>query len=168
MTEQNTITKAEFARRQGLARSRVSQLVALGMPVTPDGRVIEAAAARWMRDNLDAHRRQARKTTLPDGQGGRVTDLRARKLQREGDILDMEARRLAGELVDRGEAERAAFSRARFERDAWTGWPARAAQALAAEAGGDPVATLAVLDRLVREHLAELAATPMEIAPDVV
>lgn len=167
MTEQNTITKAEFARRQGLARSRVSQLVALGMPVAPDGRIVEAMAARWMRDNLDAHRRQARKTASPDGQGGRVTDLRARKLQREGDILDMEARRLAGELIDRREVEHAAFSRARFERDAWQGWSARAAQTLVAEAGGDAT-TFAVLDRLVREHLAELAATPMEIDFDVV
>lgn len=50
-----------------------------------------------------------------------------------------------------------------MERDAWIGWAARAAQELAAETGGDPEATFAALDRMVREHLAELAGTPWRI-----
>jgi transcriptional regulator with XRE-family HTH domain len=47
-----TLTKSELAERLGLSRSRVSQLVAQGLPVEPDGRVDAVEAARWVLDNL--------------------------------------------------------------------------------------------------------------------
>ncbi|HSI42119.1 MAG TPA: hypothetical protein VLA00_16365 [Xanthobacteraceae bacterium] len=158
MTEQ-TITKAELARRLGLARSRITQLVQHGMPVTDDGRIVEAEARRWIDANLDRHRREARKPGA--GTSVAVSDLRGEKLRRESALLDLEFKRKTGELVDRSEAERILFERARFERDAWTGWAARAAASVAAESGGSEAAVFATLDRLVREHLAELAGTPL-------
>jgi transcriptional regulator with XRE-family HTH domain len=46
------LTKSELAERLGLTRSRVSQLVAQGLPVEPDGLVDAVEAARWVLDNL--------------------------------------------------------------------------------------------------------------------
>jgi transcriptional regulator with XRE-family HTH domain len=47
-----TLSKSELAARLGLTRSRISQLVAAGLPVLPDGRVDALAAARWVLANL--------------------------------------------------------------------------------------------------------------------
>lgn len=144
----------------GLARSRITQLVQSGMPTAPDGRIIEARARQWIEKNLDRHRRDARKSA---SDAGSVTDLRAAKLQREAALLDMELKQRSGQVVDRAEAERAVFARARQERDAWMGWASRSAGTLASEAGGDLAITFATLDRLVREHLNELAAAPTRL-----
>jgi transcriptional regulator with XRE-family HTH domain len=46
------LTKRELAERLGLSRSRVSQLVAAGLPVEPDGKVDAVEAARWVLANL--------------------------------------------------------------------------------------------------------------------
>jgi transcriptional regulator with XRE-family HTH domain len=46
------LTKSELAERLGLSKSRVSQLVAQGLPVEPDGQVDAVEAARWVLDNL--------------------------------------------------------------------------------------------------------------------
>jgi hypothetical protein len=47
-----TLSKSELALRLGLSKSRVSQLVAQGLPVEPDGLVDALAAARWVLDTL--------------------------------------------------------------------------------------------------------------------
>jgi plasmid maintenance system antidote protein VapI len=47
-----TLTKSELAERLGLSKGRVSQLVAQGLPVLPDGQVDAIEAARWVLDNL--------------------------------------------------------------------------------------------------------------------
>jgi hypothetical protein len=47
-----TLSKSELAARLGLSRSRVSQMLAQGLPVEPDGRVDAVAAARWVLANL--------------------------------------------------------------------------------------------------------------------
>jgi transcriptional regulator with XRE-family HTH domain len=46
------LTKSELAERLGLSKGRVSQLVAQGLPVEPDGMVDAVEAARWVLDNL--------------------------------------------------------------------------------------------------------------------
>lgn len=83
---------------------------------------------------------------------------------RQARLLDIELKRKAGEFIDKADAERAIFSRARQERDAWLGFASRVAAVLAAETGVDPGRAFPVLDRLVREHLAELAATPLKLS----
>jgi hypothetical protein len=52
---------------------------------------------------------------------------------------------------------RPAFRLARDERDAWVNWPARVAAMMAAELEIDTHKLHTVLERQVREHLAELA-----------
>jgi hypothetical protein len=65
--------------------------------------------------------------------------------------------RMKGELVDRAKAVAQVFRLARDERDAWVNWPARVAAMIAAELEVDPHTLHTVLERHVRDHLAELA-----------
>jgi hypothetical protein len=65
--------------------------------------------------------------------------------------------RMKGELVDRAKAVAQVFRLARDERDAWVNWPARVAAMIAAELEVDPHQLHTVLERHVRDHLAELA-----------
>jgi len=65
--------------------------------------------------------------------------------------------RMKGELVDRAKAVAQVFRLARDERDAWVNWPARAAALMAAELEVDAHKLHTVLERHVRDHLAELA-----------
>ena len=107
-------------------------------------------------------RSDLRGSAVPDRFAGGHAEAATRREQRELDRargLVPFAVKLEGELVNRQEVERAVYGRARFERDAWTGWASRAAVAVAAEAGGDPGRTFAALDRLVREHLDDLSRT---------
>jgi hypothetical protein len=51
------ITKTEFARYVGVTPARVSQMVRLGLPVTPTGRINAEAGRAWIAANLDPGRR---------------------------------------------------------------------------------------------------------------
>jgi hypothetical protein len=78
------------------------------------------------------------------------------------EVLKAQERRLRlqqmkGELVDRAKAVAQVFRLARDERDAWVNWPARVAAMIAAELEVDRHQVLTVLERQVRDHLAELA-----------
>lgn len=153
-----TLSKKGFAAHLGLSPGRVSQLVAQGLPVEPNGRISVERATGWYRRNVDPNRRQASTGAgdrLPASGRGDYDRIRAERAR-----LALERER--GALVDRAAVERAVFDRARGERDSWIGWSSRAAAALSSELGVDPGAAFAVLDRLVRDQLASLAARPME------
>jgi hypothetical protein len=102
---------------------------------------------------------------------GGMTFMQARTAN---EVLKAQERRLRlqqmkGELVDRAKAVAQVFRLAREERDAWVNWPARVTAMMAAElsascsdaAGGtvqvDQHKLHTVLERHVRDHLAELA-----------
>jgi phage terminase Nu1 subunit (DNA packaging protein) len=102
------LTKSAFARRMGVRETTVRGWVADGMPVRADGKVNEAAARRWVETYLDRARRAAR---TEGASGGTVSDLRARKLSAEADLLEMDRRKRVGELVERAAIERAAEAR---------------------------------------------------------
>jgi hypothetical protein len=97
--------------------------------------------------------------------GGAMTFMQARTAN---EVLKAQERRLRlqqmkGELVDRAKAVAQVFRLARDERDAWVNWPARVAAMIAAELEVDPHQLHTVLERQVREHLAELA----EVRPNL-
>lgn len=71
--------------------------------------------------------------------------------------------KLKGELVDRAKATTTVFMLARRERDAWVQWPARVAALIAAELGVDAHRMETVLDKHVRQHLAELSDIRVEL-----
>jgi len=90
---------------------------------------------------------------------GAMTFMQARTAN---EVLKAQERRLRlqqmkGELVDRAKAVAQVFRLARDERDAWVNWPARVAAIIAAELEVDPHRLHTVLERQVRDHLAELA-----------
>ena len=155
-------SKSAFAARTGLSPGRISQLIAEGLPVEADGGIDVEAGLSWMAANLDAARR---------GKGGSAIAANARtatlaEARRLHEIVRVQRAKLAyereqGNLVDAGEARNTVFARARAERDAHLAWVQRVAPILAAEAGGDPNRTFAILDRMMREHLEHLAGTPL-------
>jgi len=125
---------------------------------------------------VGAVRETLREHGEPVSAGG-MTFMQARTAN---EVLKAQERRLRlqqmkGELVDRAKAVAQVFRLAREERDAWVNWPARIAAMMAAElsasgseaAGGaiqvDQHSLHTVLERHVREHLAELA----EIRPSL-
>ena len=85
------------------------------------------------------------------------------KLGWEAQLRELELRKRSGELVDRAATERAIFERANIERDRWLGWIPRTASQLAVELDVDPTKLFGTLDRFVREHLVQLAATPLAL-----
>ena len=153
------VTKAEFAEELGVAKSRVSQLVDMGLPVAPNGKVRRSDALAWYAETVDPVRRKGL-----NGRKGKSSreKLDAVKLDRETLALAKER----GEIVDRASAEAAVFERARAERDAWLAWCHRTAPALATATGCDPAALFAALDGAVREQLAELASLPLDLLQD--
>jgi hypothetical protein len=96
---------------------------------------------------------------------GATTFMQARTAN---EVLKAQERRLRlqqmkGELVDRAKAVAQVFKLAREERDSWVNWPARVAAMIAAELEVDPHQLHTVLERHVRDHLAELA----EVRPNL-
>jgi hypothetical protein len=107
---------------------------------------------------LGAVRETLREHGEPVSAGG-MTFMQARTAN---EVLKAQERRLRlqqmkGELVDRPKAVAQVFRLARDERDAWVNWPARVASLMAAELEVDPHQLHTVLERHVRDHLAELA-----------
>jgi len=130
---------------------------------------VPEAAVGAVRDTLREHGE-------PVSAGG-MTFMQARTAN---EVLKAQERRLRlqqmkGDLIDRPKAVAQVFRIAREERDAWVNWPARVAAMMAAElsascgeaAGAavqvDQHSLHTVLERHVREHLAELA----EIRPSL-
>jgi hypothetical protein len=118
---------------------------------------VPEAAMGAVRDTLREHGE-------PVSAGG-MTFMQARTAN---EVLKAQERRLRlqqmkGELVDRARAVAQVFRLARDERDAWVNWPARVAAMIAAELEVDTHKLHTVLERHVRDHLAELA----EIRPNL-
>jgi hypothetical protein len=130
---------------------------------------VPEAAVGAVRDTLREHGE-------PVSAGG-MTFMQARTAN---EVMKAQERRLRlqqmkGELIDRAKAVAQVFRLAREERDAWVNWPARVAAMMVAElsaswsdsagptVGVDQHQLHTVLERHVREHLAELA----EIRPNL-
>lgn len=76
---------------------------------------------------------------------------------------DLGLAKARGELIDRSKAEQIAFSFSRAARDALLQWPARVAAIMASELKVDPHQMETVLDKHVREHLADVADRPIKL-----
>lgn len=154
------VTKSAFAEELGLSKARVSQLVEQGLPLTADGkRVRRLDALAWYRENIAPHRRKAL-ADKPNADPRRELD----RVKLEAARIELE--RARGNLVDRAEAEKAVFERARLERDAHLAWVSRVTPRLAVELGVDAAALFSALDREMRAHLVDLAETPLDALTD--
>ena len=122
-------------------------------PIKP----VPAAAVEAVRDTL-------REAGEPPTAGG-MNYVTARTAN---EVIKAQERRLRlgklkGELIDRAKATTTVFTLARRERDSWVQWPARVAALIAAELGVDAHLTETVLDKHVRQHLAELSDIRVEL-----
>jgi len=147
-------TLSAFARRHGFSRQRAHTLKKKGLPVLSDGSVNSDEADRWLEANINQDRRPGRKATSGTW--------KEEKERADALLRDLELRRRQGELIERADAERAAFERAQRERHAWQSWTATAAAWLASELGVPERDIFDRLDRLVRDHLDQLADEPMD------
>lgn len=131
----------------------------------------ETLEADEQRPVPEAARRVVQETTAQPlegdvgGSGGAVTYAKARAaneaIKAQQNKLRLE--RMRGEIVNRRAATAHVFELARKERDSWLQLPARKAALMAAELGVDAHAMEQVLDRFIRDHLAELAEVKVEI-----
>ncbi|MEM1344118.1 MAG: hypothetical protein AAGI34_05995 [Pseudomonadota bacterium] len=137
------MTKSAFARHIGSVPSRVTQMLADGMPVLPSGRIPREEALAWIEANVNRHEKPS------EGDRARLARLKADLAQ-----LDLDQR--SSKLIDRAEAERTIFEIARAERDAHLAFVARAAPVIAAQIGCDGARLFSALDAAMREHLADL------------
>lgn len=159
-----TLSKKGFAEAIGVSAGRVSQMIAGGLPVEPNGRIHVARGKAWVAENVDPNRRRASLDgpALPFGSASPVpASSRAVRDAAEAEIARLKAERMGRALIDRAATLRTIEGRARFERDAWLGWVNRAAPEIASTTGADLAATVAVLDRLVRAQLNVLADMPL-------
>jgi len=187
--DSTVITKAEFARRLGISRGRVSQLVHAGMPVRPDGKVDEAEARTWYDATIDPSRRRARGVVhepagsgpegppldmapWPPGHGphGRAFgDLTTWRTEHERLKAEERAMRLArerGETMPKADVARLFGDLGRHHRESWSQFPARVAPLLAAEFGVSEPALLHALEAQVRDQLTLMIETPPETFAD--
>ena len=147
------VTKSEFARQLDVRPARVTQLIQQGLPVTETGKIPSRLAHDWVAANI-------RRRHKPEAQPAESD--RARLDRLKADQAELELERLRGNMLDRAEAEKAIFERARAERDAHVAFVARVAPVIAAEIGADPAALFSALDREMRAHLVDLSETPVK------
>lgn len=154
------VSKKGLAGIFGVHPSRITQMIAKGLPLEPNGRVSVTKARAWIADNVDPDRRKIlRDNDRPAYGSGNAQRAELDRIRTERARLDLDKAR--GALVDRKAAESAIFSRARAERDAHLAWSVRVAPILAARFGLDPTAVVGVLDGEMRRHLQELADKPL-------
>lgn len=101
----------------------------------------------------------------PEAGGGEVSFLRARMANEviKAQTAKVKLAKMKEELVDRSRATALVFDLARRERDAWLNWAPRVAANMAAELDVDPHRMEQVLDKYLREHLAEMAEVKVDL-----
>lgn len=133
-------------------------MIRQGLPITTNGMVDVDAGDRWIRENIDQTRsRNSKKASDRESSYGALTKAKQEKADIDAKRARIELEQLEGRLVDRDEADRTIFARARAERDAWQNWPLRIVAEMAAELRIEESALLPVLRRMVREHLTQLS-----------
>jgi hypothetical protein len=143
---------------------------------TTNGRIDPATADAWIEANIDHDRRErekvgrAYKASEPVATPAatraatrapihvETAEARRQKMCADAGLAKLKLLEREGDLVPKDAAENLVFEEARKIRDGLIAWVARTAPALAHELDADPQATFSALDRLIREHLAELSS----------
>ena len=150
------MTKSAFAAHLGVSKGRISQMIRDGLPVLDNGRVPVDAASAWYAANV-RHTAQSAKKSDDD-----LAQVKRQREEAHRDLLRLQVEEKSGRLIDRRAAEAAIFERARSERDSHLAWISRISPQVATETGCDLATLFAALDREMRAHLQDLAATPIE------
>ncbi|MEM6383441.1 MAG: hypothetical protein AAF739_12260 [Pseudomonadota bacterium] len=146
-----TLSKRGFAEQLGISATRVSQMIADGLPTEPNGRISLERGRQWYAQNVDPNRKRLL------GSSGDQMPYKSQRAEAEAKIAKLKADRLEGTLIDRQAALLAIEAQARTERDAWIGWVNRVAPEIARETDSELAAVVGILGRLVREQLVSIA-----------
>jgi len=158
--EQN-LDRIRSARAKGVAVEEPAEPPARPEPA-PKAKTASAAAPRPVPPPASAPAAAPVAPAAPAAASG-VTMAEAR---RQHEIVKVATARLKferdkGKLISKDEVRIYVFNRARKERNQHLAWIMRAAPLMAADLGVDPALMFTVLDRHVRDHLAELAKMPL-------
>ncbi len=177
------VSQAEYARRRGVSRQYIGQMVAKGVIVLKDRKVDAEQADAALAAIREPARPERRATPKPEptpkpavpatdlpvllpahgpaqapGGGDLPTLLLKTRIKSEVEkakLLEIKARVEAGKYVDADEVKAAAFNKARVVRDALLNIPERLAAVLAAET--DKTRIHGMLSVEIRAALEELA-----------
>lgn len=163
IADQQWAASTDPAKQRGPLAQEMGRKAAAQTASMFDRKPVPAAALDAVRDTLEDAGVEAPREA--DSPGAEISFVKA-KLANEvlkAQTAKVRLGKMKGELVDRAKAQAMVFDLARRERDAWIGWPARVAANMAAELKVDPHAMEQVLDRYLREHLAELAEVRIDL-----
>lgn len=150
-------------RRDATARGPgVQQLSSPAPDAPPEVKPVPKSAIASVSETL----RDAGTEPEPGAEGGgEMSFMRARMANEvlKAQTAKVRLQKMKGELVDRGKAVAHVFDLARRERDAWLNWPPRVAANMAAELGVEAHELERVLDKYLRQQLAEMAEVKIEL-----
>lgn len=160
------VATSDLCQILGVSRDTVARLAAEGV-------ISRRSRGRWRLGATVAayvnhliERAAGRESDAARAKGLDLVSERARLAKANANIRELEAQRLSARLIDRDEAYREFFARARIERDAWLNWPSRISAVMAAELGLHPVKLEVTLERYVRDHLIERSNAIGQMHPD--
>lgn len=156
--ELRQVSKSGFAKLVGLTPGRISQLIAKGLPVEPDGKIDVARGKLWLGENIDATRSAAQVTTTQgqlfhDERPHSLTAEKTRLARAQADAAEVRNLVLRGELLKASDVEKEWASVLRGVRAGLLAIPARVQQQLPHVAAAD----IAVLEAELRAALEQLA-----------
>lgn len=162
------ISKAEYARRRGVAASAVTRAIKAGRITLIDGKIDPTVAdVQWAANSRvrsgsrpSNWRTQSGPTAPADGEPSYLAS-RARREASEADLAELRLLEHRRELVRLKDISRALSGHAVRIRDAFLNLPARLSQQLAAES--DERAVHALLDAEIRAVLTLVSNPPAEL-----
>ena len=164
----NGISRREFAKRDGCDEKLVRKGLSRGDLVAFDDGTIDPSlvGTPWRKRNADGPRKGS--ASAPDDKRDETLVSHSEASRRKENYLarlrQLEFEIKSGKLVDADAAKKAVFDLSRQDRDSWANWPSRVAPLIAAEMGVDLVKLAVVLEKHVREQLAERAQPALRIA----
>lgn len=145
-------TRSKAAYASGAAKARETVEAGEEKPVT--------------RKHIEAVREGAAEAEQMGGEGGGFTFAKANAADKAyaAQLKRLKLQQLKGELVNRRHVIAHVYDMARKERDTWMQLPARKAANMAAELGVDAHLMEQVLDKCIRDHLAEMAEIKIDLS----
>jgi hypothetical protein len=152
------ITLSEAARKIGLNKSTLSRQGKVRLSEVLEDRTNNIAVA--LREPVAS---TATGTVLIDGTVMTINDAKALKETYLARSAKLKFETDSKNLVEVDVVHKAVFDLARQDRDSWSNWPSRISPLMAAELGIEQVKCAVLLEKYVREHLAERSQAALRI-----